>query len=102
MTEANDPPGGKAAEPAPLEVPLEQQINDLPPLQFPGGGTQEFEKWAQERRRGRLRLEIIGGALVLIGGVVAFVLTQRTAFLVIAVFAVAALAAYEFLVNSFE
>lgn len=102
MSEGKEPSSGKPAEPAPLEVPLEQQINDLPPLEFPGGETQEFEKWAQERRRGRLRLEIAGGAVVLIGGIVAFLVTQRTAFLVIAVFAVAALAAYEFLVNSFE
>ena len=102
MTEGNEPTRAEPAEPAPLAVPLEQQINDLPPLEFPGGETQEFEKWAQERRRGRVRLEIGGGAVVLIGGVVAFVVTQRTAFLVIAIFAVAALAAYEFLVNSFE
>ena len=89
-------------EPVPLEVPLEQQISDLPVLQFPGSDNQEFQKWAADRRRGRIRLEIIGGVLLLVGGAIAFATTQRSAFLVIAVFAVAALAAYEMLVNSFE
>ena len=95
-------PAVPAAEPVPLEVPLEQQISELPPLTYPGGETQEFQKWADDRRRGRLRVEIIGGAALLIGGGVGYAITQKTAFLVIAAFAIVALAAYEFLVNSFE
>ena len=95
-------PTTPAAEPVPLEVPLEQQITDLPPLTYPGGETQEFQKWAEDRRRGRLRVELIGGVLMLIGGGVGFGMTGRVAFAVIAVFAIIALAAYEFLVNSFE
>src|SRR5947209_228954 len=95
-------PAPAAEEPKPLEVPLEQQINDLPQLAYPGGETQEFQKWADDRRRGRIRVEIGGGVLLLIGGAVGFAVTQRFAFIVIAIFAVLALAAYEFLVNSFE
>ena len=97
-----DPTTPASPEPVPLEVPLEQQISDLPPLQFPGSDSQEFQKWAEDRRRRRIRLEIIGGGMLLVGGAIAFVSTQRSAFLVIAVFAVVALAAYELLVNSFE
>jgi len=100
--ETAEPNKATPTEPAPLEVPLEQQINDLPPLQYPDSENQEFQKWAEERRRGRIRVEIVGGILLLVGGVIAFAVTQRAAFAIIAVFAVAALAAYEFLVNSFE
>ncbi|GAC1581821.1 MAG: hypothetical protein NVS3B24_18960 [Candidatus Dormibacteria bacterium] len=94
------PPGGP--EPTPLEIPLEDQIKDLPPLQYPGGESEEFQKWAENRRQRRLRVEIGAGILVVLGGGVGLAVTHRSVFLVIAVFAVIALAAYEFLVNSFE
>jgi len=107
MPEASAPepapvPQEGSPEPTPLEVPLEQQIQDLPFLPYPGGESEEFRKWAEDRRRGRVRLEVGGGVLMVLGGGVGFAVTQRPAFLIIAVFAVLALVAYEFLVNSFE
>jgi hypothetical protein len=90
------------AEPKPLEVPLEEQINDLPPLVYPGLPNEEFRKWAEEKRQGRLRLEAIGGGVLLVAGAAASVLTQRLAFVVIVLFAVIGLAVYELLVSSFE
>ncbi|MFN2466472.1 MAG: hypothetical protein ABR598_09440 [Candidatus Dormibacteria bacterium] len=96
-------PATPPAEPVPLEVPLEEQIGALPPLQYPGGDRdQDFETWAAEKRRGRLRTEIIGGVLILIAGVVATLATGRTLFFILAIFGFGGLAAYEFLVSSFE
>ncbi len=91
-----------AGEPRPLDVPLEDQLKDLPPLQFPGSDNEEFQVWAAQRRQRRLRLEVAGAGLLVLFGIGGYAVTRRPAFVVIAVFAVAALAAYEFLVNSFE
>jgi hypothetical protein len=92
-----------APEPTPLEVPLEEQLGGLPPLEYPGGSRdQDFDKWAADKRRGRLRTEIVGGVLIILGGAVASVVTGKSAFFVLAIFGVGALAAYEFLVTSFE
>ena len=90
------------ADPVPLEVPLEEQITQLPPLAYPGSTNEEFDRWVGEKRRGRLRLEILGGALLLIGGVIATVVSGRPAFILLAIFGLAGLGAYEFLVTSFE
>jgi len=96
------PASTSATEPVPLEVPLEEQITQLPPLVYPGSTNQDFDKWAGEKRRGRLRLEVIGAAILLIAGVVATILSGRPAFIVVALFGIAGLGAYEFLVTSFE
>jgi hypothetical protein len=92
-----------APEPTPLEVPLEEQLGALPPLEYPGGSRdQDFDQWAADKRRGRIRTEIVGGVLIILGGAVASVVTGKSAFFVLAIFGVGALAAYEFLVTSFE
>lgn len=96
------PGPGPAAEPTPLDVPLEEQITSLPVLDFPGNPNDDFTQWAADKRRGRIRVEIYGGALLVLVGVVASVLTGHSAFIVISLFAVGGLAAYEFLVTSFE
>ncbi|MDQ6748584.1 MAG: hypothetical protein M3010_10845 [Candidatus Dormibacteraeota bacterium] len=99
--EPPEPPGD--AEPKPLEVPLEEQIGNLPPLQYPGGSREEDPGGgASAKRRGRIRAEASGGALILLVTAVGSLVTGRTAIFVLGLFAVAALAAYEFLVASFE
>jgi hypothetical protein len=99
---AEQPPLGPAAEPTPLDVPLEEQITSLPPLEFPGNPNDDFTQWAAVKRRRRIRVEIYGGAFLILVGVVASVVTGHSAFIVISLFAVVGLAAYEFLVTSFE
>lgn len=94
--------GTAAAEPVPLEVPLEEQISGLPALEYPGNPNEDFVLWAADKRRGRIRVEIIGGAFLVMAGVAASIFTGHSAFILIALFAVAGLAAYEFLVTSFE
>jgi hypothetical protein len=91
-----------AAEPNPLDVPLEEQITALPPLEYPGNPNEDFVVWAADKRRGRIRVEIIGGVFLVMLGVAISIFTGRSAFIVIALFAVGGLAAYEFLVTSFE
>jgi hypothetical protein len=83
-------------------VPLEEQITALPPLTYPGSTNEEFDRWAADKRRSRLRLEIIGGALLVIAGIAVTVVSGRPAFAAVALFGVAGLLAYEFLVSSFE
>jgi hypothetical protein len=69
---------------------------------FPSAPDQEIEAWKVERRRKRIRTEIYGGlALLAVGGAMSLA-THQQAFLIIALLAVAALGAYEFLVVSFE
>ena len=97
-----DAPPAETPEPVPLEVPLEEQITALPPLAYPGTDTQEFDRWAAEKRHSRLRLEIIGGVFLLVAGGVASVIAARPTFLVVALFCLLGLGAYEFLVSSFE
>jgi hypothetical protein len=100
---ADQPPPDPAPEPVPLEIPLEQQIGDLPPLVYPGDAQgDEFRRWAEAKRRRRIQTEIFGGAAIVIVGVVAAIVTRQLAFTYIALFGVAGLAAYEFLVASFE
>jgi hypothetical protein len=98
----SSPAASPGSAPVPLEVPLESQIAELPSLAYPGGDNREFQEWAEQRRRRRLRLEVAGGVLLLLAGGAAYAITRRGAFAVIAIFAVLALAAYEFLVDSFE
>lgn len=90
------------AEPIPLDVPLEEQITALPPLDYPGNPNEDFVHWAADKRRGRIRGEIIGGAFLVMVGVATSIFTGRVAFILIALFAIAGLAVYEFLVTSFE
>lgn len=90
------------AEPVPLEVPLEEQITKLPPLVYPGSNNEEFDQWASGKRRNRVRLEIIGAAILLIAGAVVSIVSGRPAFAVVALFGIGALGVYEFLVTSFE
>lgn len=89
-------------EPVPLEVPLEEQITTLPPLVYPGSKNEEFDRWAADKRHNRVRLEVVGAAVLLLAGVAASAISGRTAFAVVAVFGIAGLAVYEFLVTSFE
>jgi hypothetical protein len=100
--DAAEAPATGAAESTPLEVPLEEQITALPPLDYPGNRNEEFLNWAADKRRGRIRAEIIGGVFLVMLGVALSIFTGHGAFIVIALFAVAGLAAYEFLVTSFE
>ncbi len=97
---------GEAAEPAPepvpLEVPLEQQITELPPLVYPGNDDQEFQRWASEKRRSRIRVEVIGAAVLTITGVTVSIIAARPAFIGVALFGLVGLAVYEVLVSSFE
>ncbi|MFN2463360.1 MAG: hypothetical protein ABR573_05590 [Candidatus Dormibacteria bacterium] len=95
--DASTPP-----DPVPLEVPLEDQLKNLPAIEYPGNDNRAFEDWTAERRRHRLRIEVFGAALLLIAGGAGLAVTHRPAFLVIGVFAALAVGAYEFLVNSFE
>ena len=103
-----DPPSVAAAAPrpkpvpVPLDVPLEEQITKLPPLVYPGSDNEEFDRWASEKRRNRVRLEVIGAAVLLIAGVVITLVTGRPAFVAVALFGIVGLVAYEFLVTSFE
>lgn len=94
--------GAATIEPVPLEVPLEEQITKLPPLVYPGSNNEEFDQWASDKRRNRVRLEIIGAVILLIAGAVASIVSGRPAFIVVALFGIAALGVYEFLVTSFE
>jgi hypothetical protein len=94
--------GTPRPEPVPLAVPLEEQITGLPPLVYPGSDNAEFDHWAAEKRRNRVRVEVVGGALLLIAGVVVTIISGRPAFVAVALFGVVGLVAYEFLVTSFE
>ena len=82
--------------PEDLEIPP-----NLPPITFPTA-EREAAEWKQERRRRRIRTEVYGGLALVAVGVGASVLVHSTAFLIVALLAVAALGAYEFLVVSFE
>ncbi|MGI8610059.1 MAG: hypothetical protein ACR2MY_12705 [Candidatus Dormibacteria bacterium] len=97
------PPGrGAAPEPVPLEVPLEEQISNLPPLSYPGSNNEDFDRWASDKRRGRLRVEVIGAVALLIAGAAVTAFSGRPAFIAVALFGIVGLAIYEFLVTSFE
>ena len=91
-----------APEPMPLEVPLEEQITALPPLVYPGGDNQEFDRWAAQKRRNRVRLEVIGAIVLLLAGVAVAIVSGRPAFVAVALFCAGGVAVYEFLVSSFE
>ena len=101
---AKGPAAGKAADPglSPWdreEIPLEQ----LPPLVFPGSDDlAAAAEMASQNRRRRLRIEIYGGVIILVAGVVFSVVLGIPAPFIIALLAAAAILAYEFLVVSLE
>jgi hypothetical protein len=79
-------------------IPLEE----LPPVELPTAPAKDFTAWAEARRRKRIRSEIYGGIVLLLLGVILSLVSQRTAFLLLALLAVGGVGAYEFLVSSLE
>jgi hypothetical protein len=97
------------AEPAPAggEVPpevidLDQPPPGLPELTFPSSDLLEEREAAAQRRARRLRIELGGGAVLLLIGVAASVATGTVAALVLAIIVLGAVVAYEFLVTNLE
>ncbi|MFY9615579.1 MAG: hypothetical protein WAT58_09300 [Candidatus Dormiibacterota bacterium] len=117
---AEDQPAGSGAsetenphhagtEPAPTggEVPpevvdLDQPPPGLPELTFPSSDFLEDREAAARRRAKRLRIELGGGAILLLIGVAASVATGTVAALVLAIIVLGAVVAYEFLVTNLE
>jgi hypothetical protein len=79
-------------------IPLE----GLPSVELPSVPDKDFTAWAEGRRRKRIRSEVYGGILLLLLGVILSLVSQRTAFLLLALLAVGGVGAYEFLVSSLE
>jgi hypothetical protein len=94
-----------APEPVP-KVPPESapEIPDseLPPLSFPNSEQFQFRKIAEERRRVRIRNEVIFGVILLVVGLAFLVAAHNIAFVVLALISAAAMVAYEMTVSTLE
>ncbi|MHB8508762.1 MAG: hypothetical protein ACYDGR_08965 [Candidatus Dormibacteria bacterium] len=86
----------------PRPDPPDLDTSGLPPLEYPSTPQSEVIEKARERRRSRVRLEIGGGVILVLGGLGAAATTHSTTVLAIGIGAAAALVAYELLVSSLE
>ena len=94
---ANKPAPTLAGEPAP-EIPE----SELPPLSYPNSEQHQFRQVAEERRKIRIRNEVIFGVVLLVAGVVFLVATRNAAFVVLALISAGAMVAYEMTVATLE
>jgi hypothetical protein len=90
------------ASPPVAPEPVNLDLTGLPPLEYPGFSRTEAEEKAQQERRRRLRVEVAGGAVLALFGLGGALATHNGNILPLAVLAVLAIVAYEFLVSSFE
>ena len=88
--------------PTPYDPEYERPISELPPLTFPNSEEYEFRLAADRQRRSRIRNEAIFGAVLVLGGLIAFVAGHTPAFLALAAIAAAAMAAYELIISGLE
>jgi hypothetical protein len=98
-TNVDSEPGGEVP---PEVIDLDQPPPGLPDLTFPSSGFLEDREAAAQRRARRLRIELGGGAILLLIGIAASVATGTVAALVLAIIVLGAVVAYEFLVTNLE
>ncbi|HEV3235324.1 MAG TPA: hypothetical protein VG329_12325 [Candidatus Dormibacteraeota bacterium] len=98
-TKVDSEPGGEAP---PEVIDLDQPPPGLPDLTFPSSDLLEDREAAARRRARRLRIELGGGAILLLIGIAASVATGTVAALVLAIIVLGAVVAYEFLVTNLE
>jgi hypothetical protein len=100
-----DPPAAPVDPPAAPRVvtPEDLDISGLPELQYPGAARDpNFEQWAGDRRRRRIRTELVGGGALLALGVAGAIALHSPQVAAFAVLAAAGIGIYELLVDSFE
>jgi hypothetical protein len=90
-------PVARAGDPTP-EIP----DSELPPLAYPNSEQYKFRQLAEERRRVRIRNEVIFGGILLVVGLVFLAGAHNPAFLVLALIGAAAMVAYEMTVATLE
>ena len=94
--------GDSEPGPTPEFVDLDRPPPGLPELTFPSSELREAREAAAQRRRSRLRVELIGGGVLLVfGGGVALV-TRTVAILLLAAILLGGVIAYELLVTNLE
>jgi hypothetical protein len=98
-TKVDSEPGGEVP---PEVIDLDQPPPGLPDLTFPSSDLLEDREAAARRRARRLRIELGGGAILLLIGIAASVATGTVAALVLAIIVLGAVVAYEFLVTNLE
>ena len=96
----DDPAAAPAA--ASELIDLDNPPPGLPELAFPNSPLREAREAAAERRARRLRVEFIGGGLLLLIGIGVSAATQTVAILVLAILVLGCLVAYELLVSNLE
>jgi hypothetical protein len=98
-------PGEPAAAPppwSPLDGPPAIPDSELPPLTYPNSEQYQFRQLAEERRRVRIRNEVIFGAILLVVGLTFLVVAHNPAFVVLALIGAGAMVAYEMTVATLE
>jgi hypothetical protein len=87
---------------APGEAAPEIPESELPPMTFPNSEQYQFRQAAVERRKVRIRNEVIFGGVLLVAGLVFLVAAHNAAFVVLALISAGAMAAYEMTVATLE
>jgi hypothetical protein len=90
------------AELSPLDPAYERPESELPALSFPHSEQQDFREAAEQRRRIRIRNEVMFVALLLVVGLGVLAAARNPAFLVLAVISAVAVVAYEVTVTTLE
>ena len=95
-------PSGGPLQPAPGDGAAVKPESELPPLAFPNSEQYQFRQVAEERRRVRIRNEVIFGAILLVVGLAFLVVAHNPAFVVLALIGAGAMVAYEMTVATLE
>jgi hypothetical protein len=88
--------------PNPYDPEYEKPLSELPPLIFPNSEEYEFKVTADQKRRSRVRNEIVFGAVLVLGGLIALVAGHTPSFLSLAAIGVIAMAGYELIISGLE
>lgn len=90
------------AELSPLDPAYGRPESELPGLSFPHSEQQEFREAAEQRRRIRIRNEVMFVALLIVVGMGVLAAARNPAFLVLSVISAVAVVAYEVTVTTLE
>ncbi len=97
---SDDSTTAPGAVPEPID--LDKPPPGLPEMALPSSPLRDAREAASERRARRLRVEFIGGGILLLIGIGASAATQTVAILVLAILVLGCLVAYELLVSNLE
>lgn len=87
---------------APGDGAAEKPESELPPLTYPNSEQHQFRQVAEERRKVRIRNEVIFGVILLVVGVAFLVAAHNPALIVLALISAGAMVAYEMTVATLE